>query len=309
MSGLGASSLPDMKTIPPLPDTLAQQASFLTPQERQRLWQAAIIMADARGPLLRLTSLFGRRVDELRKTLAQTGGRLGGESWDGLTSRAQALVEDTLWTSYRYATFGLEATQPPSLTPPINNRFHRLVTTASGLASGFIGLPGVLFDIPFTTTTILRSIAEVARDCGEDLRDEETRRACLSVLAFGGPGSEDDEAEIGYWVTRLGVNHLTINLLIRNTAAQFGIVLSEKFLAQAVPLTGALAGGALNCAFTTYYQDMARVQFCLRALARRCGDPEALQRSFVAMLEQARTRHHIPRRPAAAPIPPLLPAL
>ena len=120
---------------------------------------------------------------------SQTGERIGGSAWTGLVQRARDMVEDTLWSSYNYATFGLDAV-PEFARPsqPRNNRLHRLATAASGAASGFVGFPGVMFDIPFTTMTILRSIAEVARDSGEDLAAEETRRACLEVLAFGGPG-------------------------------------------------------------------------------------------------------------------------
>ena len=185
---------------------------------------------------------------------------------------------------------------------PRNNALHRLATTASGVASGFVGLPGVVFDIPFTTATILRSIAEVARDSGENLSDEETRRACLQVLALGGPGRVDDEAEIGYWATRIGVNHLTVNLLIRAAAGRFGLILSEKFLAQLVPVAGAVAGGALNYAFTDYYQTMARVHFCLRALERRTGDPAALSACFTQMVRAARNRRRFRRRATEATV-------
>ena len=46
------------------------------------------------------------------------------------------------------------------------------------------------------------------------------------------------------------MNHLAINLLIRAAAGRFSLVVSEKFLSQAVPVAGAVAGGALNYAFT-----------------------------------------------------------
>ena len=286
---------PDMNNLPPIPDSLAASAAFLTPHERAQLWRAAVIMADSRGLLMRVTSLFGRRIEALRARLAQTGGRLGGEAWADLTRRAQDSVEETLWRSYNLATFGLSSTARPR---PRGNRAHRLATAVSGAASGFIGLPGVVFDIPFTTAAILRSIAQVARDSGEDLATEETRRACLEVLLFGGPGGADDESEAGYWAARLGLSHLSLNLLIKSAAGRFGIVLSEKLLAQAVPVAGALTGSALNYGFTRYYQNMAQVQFCLRALERRTGEPAAIQQAFTAMLREARARHRITRRPA-----------
>jgi len=282
---------------PAIPEHIVQSASFLTPQEQEQLWRAAIIMADSRGFLLRLTALFGRRIDRLRTSLAQTGERIGGPAWTSLLQRVGDMVEDTLWSSYNYATFGLDAV-PEFARPrqPRANRLHRLATAASGAASGFAGLPGVVFDIPFTTMTILRSIAEVARDSGEDLTAEDTRRACLEVLAFGGPGGADDETELGYWATRLGVNHLTINVLIKSAAGRFGMVISDKIMAQAVPVAGAITGGLLNYAFTEYYQKMARVHFCLRALERRTGETQALQRCFDQMVQAARDRRRVGRR-------------
>ena len=286
-----------MRQPAPIPDHIAQKATFLTPQEQEQLWRTAIIMADSRGFLLRLTALFGRRIDKLRNSLTQTGERIGGPAWASLVQRARDMVEDTLWSSYNYATFGLEAV-PEFARPnqPRTNRMHRLATAASGAASGFAGFPGVVFDIPFTTMTILRSIAEVARDSGEDLATEETRRACLEVLAFGGPGDADDETELGYWATRLGVNHLTINVLIKSAAGRFGMVISDKILGQAVPVAGAITGGLLNYAFTEYYQKMARVHFCLRALERRSGETLALHECFGQMVQAARDRRRVGRR-------------
>ncbi|HVE22132.1 MAG TPA: EcsC family protein [Acidocella sp.] len=286
-----------MKFDHPLPDSLAESVAFLTLQERTQLWHAAILLADSRGMVMHLAATFGRQVDALKNRMFNAGERFGGAVWSDLVQGAQDAVEDTLWRSYSLATFGLDAV-PQMLRPrqPRNNALHRLATTASGVASGFVGLPGVVFDIPFTTATILRSIAEVARDSGENLADEDTKRACLEVLTLGGPGREDEEAETGYWAARIGMNHLAINLLIRAAAGRFGLVVSEKFLAQAVPLAGAVAGGALNYAFTDYYQTMARVHFCLRLLERRTGDPAALSACFTQMVRAARNRRRFGRR-------------
>jgi hypothetical protein len=290
-----------MKFYQPVPQDIAEAAGFLTAHEQQELWQAAILMADSRGLMMRLTGRFGRRIEALRSRIAKTGDRLGGPAWADLTKRAQDAVEDTLWSSYNLATLGLEAT-PRVLRPkrPGGNGLHKLAATASGVASGFVGLPGVLFDIPFTTTTILRSIAEVARDSGEDVSSEETKRVCLEILAFGGPSNADDEAEIGYWATRVGINHIAVNMLIKSAASRFGLIISEKFLTQAIPVVGAVAGGALNYAFTDYYQTMARIQFCLRSLDRRTGQPAAVRSSFTNMVEAARNRRRVMRRPAEA---------
>lgn len=296
-----------MTVFPPLPETLSAQSGFLTPQEQQKLWEAALLMSESRGSLVRLAALFGRQVEGARAVVSGVANRLIGTTWSGFEQKIQDSVEDALWRGYTYATLGLEAA-PSFLRPkqPRKNRLHKAATAASGLASGFVGLPGVLVDIPFTTATILRSIAEIARDSGEDLSSEETKRACLEVLAFGGPGETGEDAETGYWAARLGTSHLTVNLLIRSAAGQFGMILSEKIMAQAVPLAGALAGGVLNYSFTDYYQSMAKVHFCVRALERRTGDPKAVRRSLNAMLEVARERRKLGRNRRALP-PVLLP--
>jgi hypothetical protein len=286
-----------MKIHAAAPEIGVETDSFMTEHEREMMWQAAILMADSRGLLMRVTAMFGRRIEAVRGRIFKAGEKFGGESFAAVTQKLQDAVEDVLWNSYELAAMGLDAV--PRVMRPKHargNAAHRVAAAASGVASGFVGLPGVLFDLPFTTTTILRSIAEVARDSGEDLRDEGTKRACLEVLAFGGPSSVDDSTETGYWATRVGMNHSTVSLLIRSAAARFGLVLSEKFLAQAVPVAGAVSGGALNWAFTDYYQKMARVHFTLRALDRRTGQPEKVREAFAAMVGAARDRRRISRR-------------
>ncbi|HQU05594.1 MAG TPA: EcsC family protein, partial [Acidocella sp.] len=194
-----------MKQFPPIPDDVRYRAGFLTPSEQNDLWRAAILLADSRGLLMRMSALFGRQVEALRGQVFKTGGKIGGATWADLNQRVQGAVEDVLWNAYEVATFGLEET-PQIMRPkaPRGNTLHRLATTASGGASGFVGLPGILLDIPFTTAMILRTIAEVARDHGESLTNEDTKRACLGVLAFGGLSDADEDSETGHWAARLG---------------------------------------------------------------------------------------------------------
>jgi hypothetical protein len=283
------------------PEIEMETSSFMTEHEREMMWRAAVTMADSRGLLMRVTAMFGQRIEAIRSRISKAGDRFGGEAYTALTQRVQDAVEDVLWNSYEFAAAGLDV-MPRVMRPKRvgGNRAHKMAAAMSGVASGFVGLPGVLFDIPFTTTTILRSIAEVARDAGEDLRAEDTKRACLEVLAFGGPSSVDDATETGYWATRIGMNHATVNVLIKSAAGRFGVVLSEKFLAQAVPVAGAVSGGALNWAFTDYYQKMARVHFTLRALDKRTGQPAKVRAAFSEMVAAARDRRRIVRREAKA---------
>ena len=54
-------------------------------------------------------------------------------------------------------------------------------------------------------------------------------------------------------------------------ATRFEIVVSEKLVAEALPVIGAIGGGMINAAFTEYFSDTARFHFGLRALERRHG--------------------------------------
>jgi hypothetical protein len=54
--------------------------------------------------------------------------------------------------------------------------------------------------------------------------------------------------------------------LIAQIASRFGVVVTQKLAAQAVPLVGALGG-----AFIDHFQEVARAHFVIRRLERRYG--------------------------------------
>ena len=62
---------------------------------------------------------------------------------------------------------------------------HTVAVAITGAAGGFFGLPGLLVELPITTTVMLHSIVEIARSQGEDLSNAESALACLSVFALG----------------------------------------------------------------------------------------------------------------------------
>ena len=47
-------------------------------------------------------------------------------------------------------------------------------------------------------------------------------------------------------------------------ASRFGVVLTQKFAAQALPLVGALGGASVNYVFIEHFQDMAQGHFTVR---------------------------------------------
>ena len=52
-------------------------------------------------------------------------------------------------------------------------------------------------------------------------------------------------------------------------ASRFGVVVTQKAAAQAIPIIGALGGAAVNYAFIDHFQEIARAHFTVRRLERR----------------------------------------
>jgi hypothetical protein len=59
--------------------------------------------------------------------------------------------------------------------------------------------------------------------------------------------------------------------LIAQISSRFGVVVTQKLAAQAVPVIGALGGAAVNYAFIDHFQEVARAHFVIRKLERDHG--------------------------------------
>ena len=62
--------------------------------------------------------------------------------------------------------------------------------------------------------------------------------------------------------------------LIAQIASRFGVQVSEKVAAQAVPVIGAAGGSILNTLFIDHFQDMARGHFIVRRLESKYSPGE-----------------------------------
>jgi len=188
---------------------------------------------------------------------------------------------------------------------PSSDRLHKLAAAATGAAGGALGLPGISLELPLSTAVMLRSVADIARSQGERVRSVETKLACLEVFALGSPSRRDDHAETGYFAFRAALansvsdaaRHIAqyglvdpgapaIVRLVSNIAARYGMVVSEKVAAQAVPLVGAAGGALINTLFIGHFQDVARGHFVVRRLERVYGK-EAVRREYQRLGERA----------------------
>lgn len=167
--------------------------------------------------------------------------------------------------------------------------FDRVMTTVSGAAGGMFGLAGTMAELPATVTMLMRAMLGVAAEHGLDPDSDEVRRECLRVFAAAGPMSEDDGADLGLLAARLSISGQSLSTLIGKVAPRLAAALGPKLVAQSVPVLGAVAGGAINYAFASYYQQLARVHFGMLRLAHETGLPrEALTEALRLAIEDSR---------------------
>lgn len=173
---------------------------------------------------------------------------------------------------------------------------YKAAVTSSGLIGGFFGLAGFAADLLISTKLMMRTILDIARSEGEDITKLDTHLVCLEVFALGGPSTEDDAADTSYYATRLALSSalkgasayvakngpiaidqflvLSGNPIMKFLgiiAARFGVQVSEKFMAQAVPIVGAIGGGSINFIFIDHFQKIAKAHFTIRRLEREYG--------------------------------------
>jgi hypothetical protein len=173
---------------------------------------------------------------------------------------------------------------------------HRAAVAVSGAAGGALGLAMLPIELPISTTLMFRSIADIARAEGEDLRDPAVALACLEVFALD--GSSEQSMDHGYFAVRAAlakaVGSAAIFALGRGAleetapalarfmaivASRFGAAMGQKLAAQAVPILGAAGGAAVNYAFMHHFQTMAKAHFTVRRLERMHG-PECVREAY-----------------------------
>jgi hypothetical protein len=131
-----------------------------------------------------------------------------------------------------------------------------------------------LAELPVTVTLLLRVIQGVAAEHGFDPSEENVQFDCLKVFGSAGPMAADDGAETAFISSRLALNGAALSHILRAIAPKLAAALGQKLAAQSVPILGAAAGAAINYTYTSYYREMAHVQFGLRRLAIEADVPE-----------------------------------
>jgi len=254
----------------------------MSPAEIEELRTAKLLLEHP-GLAARISNLVGSPIE---RGFAMLPKRWNQVVNDATRKSIEKALDVALWT--------MDDSQPQSPS----NWWHKLAVGTTGAAGGAFGLPALTLELPVSTTIMLRSIADIARSHGENLKLPDARLQCVQVLGLGGTSKSDDGAETGYFAARAAMAKAVsdaaaymarkgllekgapaIVQLITQVASRFSIVVSQKAAAQAVPVVGAVGGAIINTIFIDHFQDMGKGHFTVRRLERIHG-PAKIERIY-----------------------------
>ncbi len=266
------------------------EQTVLRPEDKEKLQKAKDLLEGV-SFLMRLSNLVGKPLETLTSAVPQ-------KLQNALSRTVNLSLEKALSVAIKTLKEKDLMHEGETTSSPVK---HKMAAAISGALGGFLGYPGLTIELPLSTVLIFRSIAQIAREQGEDISSLEARLECLSVFAFGGTSKADDGAETGYYAIRVALSqtmaeslkHLAeqglaksgspvMMRLLTAIAARFGIQVSEKVMAQMIPVIGAVGGAAINSAFMNHFQKMATGHFMIRKLERTYGK-ELVQKAYQAL--------------------------
>jgi EcsC family protein len=244
----------------------------LSPASRRALRGAVQTLENPRLAA-RLADYAGQPVNRILRLMPQVA-----------SDRLNEVVKTTILKCLEVAIDSLEQTPSPP-APWLSSAMAGITGGISG-AIGWIALP---VELPLTTTLMLRGIADIARHEGEDLSEIAGRLACMEVFALGGNRTEN-RMNVGYYAARAflarltgeasayllergvaGVSAPVLTGFVAEISSRFGIVVSDRIAASAVPVLGALGGATVNVIFMDHFQRIAQGHFTVRRLERQYG--------------------------------------
>jgi hypothetical protein len=156
-----------------------QQADFVA------LVQAAQSL-ESMSLATRMSQIIGMPIE---KAMAALPGH-----WSTIVTR---ITKTALKKALDGALFSLKsAPRKPS------NKTHKFLAGLSGAVGGSFGIAALAIELPLSATIMLRTIADIARNEGENLQDMDTKMACLAVFALSGGGSDSESADTSYYAVR-----------------------------------------------------------------------------------------------------------
>jgi hypothetical protein len=250
------------------------EPAIALPPSHQKALQRAVMNLENRDFAARLADYAGRPIARAMRLMPKAAN-----------DRINRVVEAAILNALNVAIRSIE---PQSKRPPAR-RTASLLAGISGGVGGFLGIAALPIELPVTTTLMLRAIADIARHHGEDLSTLEARLACVEVFALGTPQT-DGQMGLGYYASRTLISRLAANAtsiliergtanvsapvvssLVSEIATRFGVVVTERSAASALPVLGALGGATVNMIFMNHFQRVASGHFAIRKLERLHG--------------------------------------
>ncbi len=279
-----------MEPIPFIEPPLSAQDLVTLARAKQALETQPLAMKLAEAVGAPIERLMARLPAVAHDTIAEATRR-------ALDKSLQAAVA-TLGTPYLAAD---ESAAKPGGAPGTKPRnwLHKVAVATTGAAGGAFGLIALPAELPVTTTLMFRSICDIARSEGEDLREVEARLQCLAVFGMG-RSVQEEETDLGYFIARgalaQAISKASSELaskgvaahgapalmrLMNAIAARFSAQVSEQVAAKSIPAIGAVLGAVVNTVFIDHFQQTAQGHFAVRRLERRYGS-EAVQAAYRA---------------------------
>lgn len=159
---------------------------------------------------------------------------------------------------------------------------YKLIAASEGVATGILGAPGIVADIPLIFGIVLRAIGEYATYYGFDLDNQAERAYALHILmAATSPSLAAKQAalaELARIAAAVARKKAWVEIekflsagAIKKIGQALGYRITKGKLGQIVPVVGGLVGGGYNAYFASCACETAFYLYRERFIARKYG--------------------------------------
>lgn len=257
--------------------SMNRTAADISPYERQVL----LDIEAWRSPSETWWSKVGQKASESWGSVTDLVHKVPGMDWamdnviSGLLELTNEITQDSVWTEAVIKDFhnsgfsiqnltdihALDLEHVDGVMDGLDRKYVGLAS-AEGAATGMAGAAGIVPDLVALVALNLRAAGEMATHCGFDMSDPTERVYALQILdVVASSGNSTRDVTIAPAVRTASkvarkhsmefIEQVGLGNLIEGMVRRLGMNLTEKKLAQMVPVTGALLGGGLNYLYTT----------------------------------------------------------
>ena len=226
-------------------------------------------------------SQASKKASQAWGTVTEQVHKIPGVDWvlenviSGLLELTNEITQDSVWTEAVIKDFAgnghdiqglyqirqLDLIHVDGVMTGLDKKYIGLAS-AEGAATGAAGAAGIVPDLIALVALNLRAAGETATYCGFDMSHPEERLFALQILdevaSSGNTKRDVTLAPAVRTASRVARKHSTdfieqvgLGNVVEGIVRRLGMNLTEKKLAQMVPVTGALIGGGLNYLYTS----------------------------------------------------------